>query len=149
MSKPTFVFVPGAWHLPDAYDSVITGLESYGYSSVKVNLPSVGGAQATYDFKEDVDAILNAVTALVDQSKEVIVIGHSYSGQPVGEIPKELSKTEREKKQLKGGVIRLIFIMAFIVPEGFQAAPRDDVSTMYWFMKVDTKVSVFISLVMK
>ena len=144
MSQPVFVFVPGAWHSPDAYDGVIAGLESHGYSSVKVKLPSVGGAPVTYDFKEDVDAIISTVTKLVEQNKEVIVVGHSYSGQPIGEIPKELSKTEREPKQLKGGVIRLVFIMAFLVPEGFQAAPRDDISTMYWFMKADTKASISI-----
>ena len=106
-----------------------------------MKLPSVGGAPANYNIKEDVDAIIITVTKLVEQDKEVIVVGHSYSGQPVGETPKELSKTAREQKQLKGGVIRLIFIMAFLVPEGFQAAPRDDISTMYWFMKAGTKAS--------
>lgn len=141
MAKPTFVFVPGAWHSSDAYDKVIDGLESQGYSSVKVTLPSVGGAPATYDFKEDVEVINDAVTKLIDQGKEVVVIAHSYSGQPVGELPKNLSKKERELQGLPGGVIRLVFIMAFLVPEGFQAAPRDDISTMYWFMTVDLEVS--------
>ena len=145
MSKPTFVFVPGAWHSPDAYDKVIGGLKAHGYSSVKVKLPSVGGAPATYDFKEDVNTITGAVTGVVEEEKDVIVISHSYSGQPVGEIPRELSKNERESKGLKGGVVRLVFIMAFLVPEGFQAAPRDDISTMYWFMEADTEVSDMIS----
>jgi len=141
MSKPTFVLVPGAWHSPDTFDGVISGLETHGYSSVKVTLSSVGGNPPTYDFKEDVDAILAAVTKLAEQEKNVIVVAHSYSGQPVGEIPKELLKKERGLKGLKGGVIRLVFIMAFLVPGGFAAAPRGDISSMYWFMKADTAVS--------
>lgn len=142
MSKPTFVFVPGAWHTPAVYGGVIASLKTYGYPSVKVDLPSVGGAPPTYDFTEDVAAIKDAVTKLVEDGKHVVLVAHSYSGLPVGELPKELGSIERESKQLPGGVIRLVFIMAAIVPEGFQVAPRNDVSTLYPFMKVDLEVSV-------
>ena len=140
MGKPTFVLVPGAWHTPAIYDGVIEALVEHGYAAVKVDLPSVEATPPTYDFAEDVGAIIAAVTILVDEGKDVVVVAHSYSGQPVGEIPRELSKKARGDKGLLGGVTRLVFIMAFLVPEGFQAAPRGDISTMYAFMKADTDV---------
>lgn len=82
-----------------------------------VSLPSVGANPPTGDFSEDVAAIRNIVTQLVEQERDVVVVMHSCSGLPGGEALKGLGKKER--LGLKDKVCRLIFIMAWIVPAQF------------------------------
>jgi pimeloyl-ACP methyl ester carboxylesterase len=73
------------------------------------------------DFLGDVQIIRDCLTKLVcEEEKEVILVSHSYTGMPAAEAPVGLGKKEREEKGLKGGVTRLVFIMAFAMPEGFQ-----------------------------
>ncbi|KAF2870149.1 Alpha/beta hydrolase fold-1 [Massariosphaeria phaeospora] len=137
MAKPTFVFVPGAWNSPDYYDGIISSLSQEGYPSEKISLPSVGCNPVTFDFKEDVNRIADVVKRLVDEKKDVVLVMHSYGGQPGSEAVKGLVKKERRENGLQGGVIRLVFIMAFMVPEGFQATQRGSTEGMRDFMKVD------------
>jgi hypothetical protein len=74
MGNPTFLFIPGAWHIPAAYGPVQSILEGDGFECVTVSLPSVGCKPVTYDFTEDVEAIRSAVLKLVEGGKEVIVV---------------------------------------------------------------------------
>ena len=121
MTKPSIVFVPGAWHTPEIYESTMKFLNESGYPTVGLPLPSVGAVPAHMSFDEDVRAIRDCLTQLVDnEEREVILVTHSYTGMPGAEAPVGLGKKERQEKGLKGGVIRLIFIMAFAMPEGFQ-----------------------------
>ena len=112
MSRPTFVCVPGASHSPIIYDPVKSALSYYGYEVVPLGLPSVGGNPATYDFTEDVRTIRNYVAQLADTGRDVILVMHGYSGVPGGEALQALAKSDRERRGLRGGVIRLVFIMA-------------------------------------
>ena len=146
MSKAAFVLLPGAWHTPTAWEGVESKLTPHGYCIVRVALPSVGGDPPTYDFTEDVKVTKDAVTALVEQGSDVVIVSHSYSGLVVGEALKGLGKSEREAQGLKGGVIRLVFIMAWMVAEGYQQAPRGDVSWMPPFMKPDLAVGLLLPL---
>ena len=143
MSKPTVVLVPGSWHTPKVYDGVIKALEPHGYPCIRLPLPSVGAVPANEDFTEDVAAIRDCVNKLVEKGEEVVVILHSYAGLPGGEALKGLGMKERAKEGKKGGVIRLIFIMAYVVPEGFQLALKGDTSKTPPWMKVDKKVRAF------
>ncbi|KAG8961041.1 hypothetical protein FRC05_006403 [Tulasnella sp. 425] len=45
-TKPIIILVPrpGAWHEPDIFDPVTTVLQSLGYKTVSVSLPSVGAS---------------------------------------------------------------------------------------------------------
>lgn len=112
MSKPTFVCIPGASHSPLIYDPVKSGLAYYGYEVTPIALPSVGGNPATYDFTEDVRAIRHYVTYYADLGRDVILVMHGYSGLPGAEALYGLGKAERERSGLRGGVIRLVFIMS-------------------------------------
>ena len=139
MAKPTIVLVPGAWHKPDVYSGVVDSLSAHGYPTVALPLPSAGATPANPDFTEDVDGIRDCLTKLVvSEEKEVVLVVHSYSGMPGAEAPKGLGKKEREGKGLKGGVVRLVFIMAFAMPEGFQ--PTASGAQMPEWMKVDLEV---------
>ncbi|KAG0648374.1 hypothetical protein D0Z07_5133 [Hyphodiscus hymeniophilus] len=142
MSRPTFVCVPGASHSHIIYNSVKTGLEYYGYEVVPLGLPSVGGNPATYDFTEDVLAIRNYLTTLAETGREVILVMHGYAGVPGGEALHGLSKEERERRGLRGGVVRLVFIMAYMVREGYQASARGDISAMFHYMRCNVQAGI-------
>ncbi|KAF2446035.1 hypothetical protein P171DRAFT_430271 [Karstenula rhodostoma CBS 690.94] len=116
MSKPTIVCVPGAWHTPEIYAKVLEILSSYGYPTVGLPLPSAGAMPPHANFDEDVKGIRDCLTELVEKGKDVVLVMHSYTG---AEAPAGLGKKERQAANLKGGVIRLVFIMAFAMSEGF------------------------------
>jgi hypothetical protein len=140
MEKATIVGVPGAWHTPEAYGSVFKLLESSGYPTIGLPLPSVGAPIPLTDRSEDVKSIRQCLTTLVEvEEKEVVLVLHSYSGMPGNEAPKGLGKRERESKGLKGGVIRLVFVMAVAMPEGFK--PMTEGVPFPAWMKLDVEVS--------
>ena len=127
MAKPTFVFVPGGFHTPGVYDKVISILEPQGYECIKVALPSISNELATKDISNDVEAIEAAVAGCVDEGKDVVFVAHSYGGVSTCQMPRSLSKTSRVSKDLKGGIIRIVIIAGFLVPEGFQTAPEGSI----------------------
>ena len=144
LSKPTFICIPGASCTPRFYEPVVSRLSKLDYPSVLVPLPSVDAKPSKYDFSEDVTAIRDVVKKLVeDEEKEVVVVVHSYGGMPASEaIHESLGKKQRERKGLKGGVIRMVFIQSFMFPEG--AAPggeRGNTSKFTPIQKVDLEVS--------
>ena len=94
----------------------------------------------TSDFTGDVDMIRSTVTGLVEQSQEVIVVTHSYSGIPGGQALEGLDRKSRSEQGLAGGVTRLIYIMSFIVPEGFQHSARGTRDNMVPMMKTNFEV---------
>lgn len=140
MTKPTFVLVPGAWHKPNIYSRVMDYLTAHGYPTIGQPLPSAGAMPPNMTFDEDLNAIRDALTRLVvTEEKEVILVVHSYTGMPGAEAPKGLGRKERQQKGLKGGVVRLVFIMAYAMPEGFQ--PTTSGAQMPEWMKLDPEVS--------
>lgn len=95
---------------------------------------------ANKDFAEDVTAIRDRVSEIVEERSEVVVILHSYGGLPGGEVWQGLGMKQRAMEGKKGGVIRLVFVMAYVVPEGFQPTPKGDTSQMPPWMKADVEV---------
>ena len=90
-------------------------------------------------FDEDVKAIRDTLIQLIDtEEKEGILVVHSYTGMPGAEAPEGLGKKDRQDKGLKGGVARLVFIMAYAMPEGFQ--PTVGGQQMPEWMKPDMQV---------
>lgn len=66
-----------------------------------------------------------------------------YGGLPGAEALQGLGKAERARRGLRGGVVRLVFIMSWLAREGFQGSPRGDVSSLYPYMRPDLQVSLF------
>ncbi|KAJ9638507.1 hypothetical protein H2204_004277 [Knufia peltigerae] len=124
MSKPAIVLVPGAWHKPQHYKKVINGLLKLSYDAVGVSLPSVDAKPATPSWEKDAAAVREAVLQKLDAGKDVITIGHSYGGLPMGEGVKGLGKKAREAQGFKTSVTRLIYMCSVPVKEGqiFQEA---------------------------
>ncbi|KFY15305.1 hypothetical protein V492_02086, partial [Pseudogymnoascus sp. VKM F-4246] len=55
---------------------------------------------------------------LLEEGKDVVVVCHSYGGIPAGGAARGLAKKEREARDEKGGVLGLIYLTSFVVPEG-------------------------------
>ena len=110
MSKPVFVFVPGAWHAPDVFSPVMEQLDAAGYNSVGVTLPSVGAEAPLKDFEPDVEAVRTALSKVLDSGDDVVLVMHSYGSIPACEATKGMSG--------KGKIRRLVFCCAFVLPEG-------------------------------
>ncbi|KAH9219213.1 Alpha/beta hydrolase fold-1 [Leptodontidium sp. 2 PMI_412] len=117
-ARPTLIFLPGAWHSPSVYDAVISKLTTYGYSCQALPLQAIVGRPAVTSLQPDIDALNTTVLAQVEAGKDVIVVGHSWSGMIVGGALEGLSKTAREKEGKHGGVVKLAYIAAFVPLEG-------------------------------
>jgi hypothetical protein len=116
-TKPTFVFVPGAWHGPEAFDAPAAILKSKGYGTAYINLPSVGADPQPQDFSSDVALITKTVEDLLAAGDDVVVVMHSYGGAPGCEAMKPFLENNTGSNG-RGKVIRLAWICAFVLPEG-------------------------------
>lgn len=106
-----------------------------GYSTTPLSCAT----PAHPDFTEDVNGIRDCFTKLVfSEEKEVVLVVHSCSGIPGAEAPKGVGKKGREGKGLKGGAVRLMFIMALAMLEGFQSTASG--AQMPEWMKVNLEV---------
>lgn len=140
-AKPTFVCFHGSWHSPACFDKIKHLLSTHGFSCICPALPSTGAEPPVDAFTKDVETIRSTVSELVEAKKDVIVVTHSYSGIPGGQALEGLDTETRKKNGYEGGVIRLIYIMSFLVPEGFQHSPRGTRDNMVPAMKTDFEVS--------
>ncbi|MCJ1287295.1 hypothetical protein MMC26_006643 [Xylographa opegraphella] len=117
--QPTVVFVPGAFHVPAHYEHVIAHLETLSFPSIAVSLPTIGTLAATAGLYDDVQAVRSTLERLVEvENKEVILIPHSYGGNPGCQAVGGLERSKRVKEGKNGGVIHCLFISAFMIPEG-------------------------------
>ncbi|KAK1148112.1 hypothetical protein N8T08_010751 [Aspergillus melleus] len=117
-TKPTLIFAPGAWYPPTAFNPIIEKLNAHGYTSHTVAFPSIQQTPAVEDLQPDIETVRSLVEAEANTGKDVVVISHSWSGLPVNSALDGLSKADREKEGKTGGVVRLVFISAFIPDVG-------------------------------
>jgi len=132
-SKPTVIFVPGAWHTPEGYGKVMGLLEKEGYKCIGVNLASVGAEPPLKDTSEDIKVIRNAIASEVEQEHDVVVAVHSYGGVPGCDAIKGFTRADQEAKGKKGGVVKLLFICAFALPEGMSLMDGLGGTPLPWF----------------
>ena len=116
--KPQVVLIPGAWHTARCYDVITPLLEDAGYSTTALTLPSVGAEPPVTSTDEDAALILSTISDLADAGQDVVVVLHSYGAVPGSDAMKGLSKDERSHRGLKGGVIALVYMCAWMLPEG-------------------------------
>lgn len=87
--------------------------------------------------------VRNCLTKLVvEEEKEVVLVVHSISGLVAGEAPVGLGKKDREAANKQGGVIRLVFINAYVAPEAFLPTARG--AQFPDWIKVDMEVSLHL-----
>ncbi|KAK7728478.1 hypothetical protein SLS57_002366 [Botryosphaeria dothidea] len=118
-SKPTILLVPGAWQPSDAFDPLRQLLTRKGYESVAVDHPSVGGEPADQTLDTDVSSLRNTLSRLIDdQSKEVVVLLHSYGGVVGSCASQGFGFKQRASERKKGGILEIIYLSAFALPKG-------------------------------
>lgn len=123
--KPSVIFLPGSFTPADLYFPIRDAVTARGIDAHVLPLPTVRlgphdkrPAPSMYD---DAAAISSKVERLADEGKDVIVISSSYSGVPMTQSCKGLSKTERQNDGKKGGLVMLAY-MPSTVPAIGQAA---------------------------
>ena len=120
-SKPTFVLVPGNFLPPTYYAETTKRLESNGFQTRLVTIPSTGSKVPLTSNEPDVAAVREVLEELCDSGKTVIVVAHSYGGVPTCEAAKGLQIRERSKLGKSGGVARLVFVAAWLLQKGENA----------------------------
>jgi Alpha/beta hydrolase family len=116
--RPVFVLVGGVSHTPVFFEALISSLERHGYHSHAVSYPTVGRNTAGTTQQDEVTAIQNAVSRFVDEEqRDVILVMHSYGGWPGSRAVKGLDKESRNKQGHKYGIVELVFVAAFLLPD--------------------------------
>jgi pimeloyl-ACP methyl ester carboxylesterase len=132
------VLCHGSYHTPEPYQALLDSLKARGIDAYCPQLPTsdlsklnIGDvSNPDYDIgppsegypqgEQDIEVIHTVLRPLIEeQGKRVIVVGHSSGGWSATQsaIP-ELQLKEREKSGLKGGVIGVFYIGAFLIPVG-------------------------------
>ena len=117
-TKPTVVWVPGLLHTPEHFQPIISALAEVSIPSLAFSLPSVGAGAPTHAPYDDLKQLQTMLEGLVDQGKEVLLISHSYGGVPACQAIRGLQRSERARNGQPGGIIRIVFMGAFVLKEG-------------------------------
>ncbi|KAF2108867.1 hypothetical protein BDV96DRAFT_254738 [Lophiotrema nucula] len=118
-TKPTILFVHGSWHTPAHFAPVRAVFEKAGYPTSCQLFPSVE-ASPPIGLKEDAQCVKDELSRLIEAGrKDVIVVAHSYGGVVSTEAcEKQFNLQERRKKGEKGGIVRIVYLCAFLIPVG-------------------------------
>jgi hypothetical protein len=117
-TKPTFVMVPGNFVPAKYYGTAVKFLESRGFPTNIVNIPSTGSSLPLTSNEPDISAVREVLEGLLDEGKEVLIVAHSYGSTPACEAIKGLGCEERKKVGKSGGVAKLILVAAWLLSEG-------------------------------
>lgn len=117
--KPTIVIVPGAWQRIDAFLPFADRLKQAGYGVECVGVPSTGGTELPLTgLPEDIAAVRAALQPLVEQGRDVVLLVHSAGGVSGSGAVRGLDAKTRREAGLAGGVTRVIYMTAFMIPKG-------------------------------
>ncbi len=128
MSKPSILFIPGSFVLPELYDPVVEAVRAKGCDIKVLHLPSVGPSARTGregpapSMHDDAAFVAREVEKLADEGKEVVLMGHSYGGVPITQAVEGLSLQDRRQRGKTGGIVRLAYMTALVPALGSSAA---------------------------
>lgn len=132
------VICHGSYHTPEPYQQLLSALRARGVDAHCPHLPTadlsklnVGDVQNP-DFsrgppdggypngQEDAEAVLSVLEPLiVQQGKEVVLVGHSSGGWVATQVARpDLQAEVRRSKGLRGGVVGILYVGAFVIPVG-------------------------------
>ena len=117
-SKPVFVLVPGNFLPPAYYGDTAKQLESRGFETRLVTIPSTGSKHLLTSNEPDVLAIRQVLEELSSSERNIIIVAHSYGSIPTCEAAQGFGYQDRLKLGKSSGVIRLIFVAAWLLQEG-------------------------------
>ena len=118
MSKPTLVLVHGSWHSPEHFGPLIKKLEGDGHKCVPVSLPSTQSPDLPpASLSDDTASVRNTVISELDQG-DVVVVAHSYGGNPTNNALKDLDSKSRSAAGASTSVLAIAFLCAIPIPLG-------------------------------
>lgn len=121
VSRPHIVFLHGAWHSPIYFAKITALLQDHLYVVHAQQLPAVG-VPPSWTPPTNLDLDIAAAQTLIDYAiadgNDVIVVCHSWGGTIASSALVGYSKKERAEKGLKGGVVRVGYMCAFMIDEG-------------------------------
>ncbi|KAE8375739.1 hypothetical protein BDV26DRAFT_283214 [Aspergillus bertholletiae] len=134
--KPTIIFVPGAWLVPEFYRPFLEAVQAAGFPTYTAELLSLNPVDpAAADCATDAESIRRLVCSLVeDEGRDVVLVMHSYASMPGAAAAVGISKSERVKQEKKGGVLGLVCMGAFLVPEGISCAGTQGGNLPSWIL---------------
>ncbi|KIX92919.1 uncharacterized protein Z520_11395 [Fonsecaea multimorphosa CBS 102226] len=116
--KPVIFILHGAWHGPAHFEPVKSRFEALGFTMLCPQQPSTGAVPPTRTLYDDAAHVRAELEQLVEQGKEVLLVMHSYGGMVGTQAAAGLGKAERMKGAQKGGIVRLFYACAFLLPVG-------------------------------
>ena len=115
-SKPTFVLVPGNFQPSAYYAGTAKLLETHGFQTRLITIPSTGSKLPLTSNEPDILAVRQVLEELSESGRDIIVVAHSYGSIPTCEAAQGFGRQERLGKA--GGVIRMVFVAAWLLQEG-------------------------------
>lgn len=123
--KPTILLVPGAWLQLSTYDTFLNLLQKAGYPTASTSYPSLNPVDpSNADCATDCAFVRGeSLLPLIEtDGKDVVLVMHSYGAIPGSVASRGLEKVQRTKEGREGGVVGLISISGFVLPEGLSVA---------------------------
>lgn len=118
------VIVPGFWEGSAPFNYVASILESQGYATNIVNLPSTGTeSPGNPGMTDDIAAMRSTVTNTVINGEEIVLVLHSAGGFLGSNAIEGLALQARQNQGLKGGVRKVVFLTGAVFPEGYKHSP--------------------------
>ncbi|KAF2445809.1 alpha/beta-hydrolase [Karstenula rhodostoma CBS 690.94] len=122
--KPAFLLLHGAWHLPTCWSRLIPHLHAHGHPTLAPHLPSSGANPPLHNWDPDIAVIRSSVTRLArDERRDVVVVMHAHSGLAGSQALQGLDKRSCSERGWGGGVVRLVYVCAFMFAEGWTQVP--------------------------
>jgi pimeloyl-ACP methyl ester carboxylesterase len=125
---PAILIIPGSFTTAQMYyplQAAITALSPKQKTYV-ANLPSAirNPPEPPATLQDDAAFFRGLIEKLADQgdyddSKDIILVAHSYGGVVATETLRGVSKRERSKAGKQGGVVRVVYLAAHVPRVGF------------------------------
>jgi pimeloyl-ACP methyl ester carboxylesterase len=125
-NKPTIIIIHGGWHSPEHYALLASNVESHGYETKSVWLPSMHWKRhnlhpakinpLTEDIRITKDAIVQELDAHPDV--DVVLVGHSSGTVIAGAAIEDLDKITRAKQGKSNGVAVFAIIAGILCTAG-------------------------------
>ena len=140
--NPIYIFVGGVSHTPAFFDDVIQHMAALGYESVAVAYPTCGRGTETTKQWDEVTAIGEVIARKLDrEEQDVVLVLHSYGGWPGSRAVKGLDKPTRQQNGKSNGIIEVVFIAGFLLPDN---APVAQYSHLPPWLDIAVRVSNLI-----
>jgi len=120
LNAPKVVIVPGFWEGRETYNATSSKILSAGYACTTIQLPSTGTVPPNNPtMHDDINAIRKVFEDILEQEgKEVILVMHSAGGFLGSNAIEGMSVEERKEQGKVGGVRKLLFLTAGLLPKG-------------------------------